>query len=1160
MAKNQDEKMKQITDRLQEGLQELFDSERYAEYLRVMSKFHRYSVNNTLLIAMQKPDATLVAGYQAWQKKFNRHVNKGERGIQIIAPAPIREKREQEKIDPETGEVVLLENGQPETEEVTVTIPRFTVSTVFDVSQTDGDPLPDLAAEELTANVENFDIFMEAINAVSPVPIRFDEIQGEAKGYYHLENKEIVIQQGMPELQTMKTAVHETAHAILHDKDVMQEQGILKDRMTKECEAESVAFCVLSYFGLDTDDYSFPYIAGWSSSREMKEVRGSLDTIRRTSSEIIDGIENSMREQMLERQEQEAELPQEIENAERDKMQSEKFEEVTLFDVPMLFSNGRVDRDSLPDEVYCYDMRGADYDPGKPLAIEDYVAVNHAASIISAFPLDLSEQGRLRLGEELNFGDGEITLAQYMEEVQGLDPKVQEERLENAIGYANENLFLDGKEDRYAIYQLKEGEDYHDLRFVNTEYLANHDLAVEGDNYNYIYGGRLPEGETLDGIYERFNLHHPETYTGHSLSVSDMVILQRDGEARAYYVDSFGFAEIEDFVEQRQKIAERQHRIEDACINYDTLGVIVDGHEGTWQAIADKEINGEMFYLMESQEYGNTVANILLHMDGDLVAEDLWNGIDFNAMRGVREYFDRSGIPYSKLDFPLQERYSIDTVVGESEATGFVIMDHVTGHYVIENGVAQIYDDRAELAEIVDYMNQSNRSRYRETVDYAREHGELATYRASMQENRACKEGIEQIIRDNFDGMYLNQGVLKPVVDRFGAERTAYVLANTVQYADWDQRYSRSNKEWAASIMEGEDLGERRTSFLLESHPAILDGFVGMFRKEYKELEVTQEKTELAVEVMDENTEEIGQTKEGITSQIKETAVRTENGYFTIQETEGGYDYSFYDETYHLKDGGVLENPDISIQEAMKEILSSEGIDLEKTEWADCEQIIHAVEQAAQILPIPEFVEKEPALTFYVAECMEFPVLGEYHENLTLQEAVEIYEKIPDDRMSAGKGIGFNLDDGSDYAGEYGLMQGGKVYSDLVDMVQYYKENPLVQQALAEIKKIYPDARDEVRQQEETQKSEPEITQKAGEVVSDEREFKEAKEPVSKEQGVTQPEKEPEKSAEVKATQNSGRKESVLKALRERQAQIKERDQKTSEQKKQERKKGEQSL
>lgn len=301
---NRDEKMKEITDRLQAGLEELFNSEKYAEYLRVMSQFHHYSFNNILLIAMQKPDATLVAGYHAWEKKFNRHVMKGEKGIQIIAPAPFKEKQEQEKVDPETGEVLLREDGQPETEEVTIVIPRFKVSTVFDLSQTDGDPLPELGPGELTASVENYEVFMNAIRSVAPVPVRFDEIRSGAKGYYDNANKEIVIQNGMSEMQTMKTAVHETTHAILHDKDIMQEQGIQKDQMTKEVEAESVAYVSLAHFELDTSDYSFPYIAGWSSGRDTKELKSSLDTIRKTSSEIIDGIEAGMKEQMVELQAQ----------------------------------------------------------------------------------------------------------------------------------------------------------------------------------------------------------------------------------------------------------------------------------------------------------------------------------------------------------------------------------------------------------------------------------------------------------------------------------------------------------------------------------------------------------------------------------------------------------------------------------------------------------------------------------------------------------------------------------------------------------------------------------------------------------------------------------------------------------------------------------------
>ena len=1317
MAANRDERMKEITDRLQAGLEELFNSEKYAEYLRVMSQFHHYSFNNTLLIAMQKPDATLVAGYHAWNKKFNRHVMKGEKGIQIIAPAPIREKQEQEKVDPNTGEVVLGDNGQPETEEVTITIPRFKVSTVFDLSQTDGDPLPELGVEELTASVENYDIFMEAIRSVAPVPIRFDEITSGAKGYYSSAEKEIVIQSGMGEMQTMKTAVHETAHAILHDKDIMQEQGIQKDQQTREVEAESVAFATLAHFELDTSEYSFPYIAGWSSGRDTKELKSSLDTIRRTASEIIDGIEASMREQLLERQEQITEKAQDIDVPGREDFLKAEFQEVTLYDVPMLYSNGRVDHTALPEGLYCYDLRGSDYDPGEPIRIEEQVAVNHAATVISAFPVDVSELGSLRLGEELNFEGGEITLSEYITAAKELDPVVQAERMENAIGRANEELYLDGKEERFAIYQLREGEEYHDLRFMNTEYLAERDLAVEGDNYNFIYGGRLPEGESLDGIYERFNLRHPEGYEGHSLSVSDMVVMQRDGEARAYYVDSFGFSEIDEFVEQRQRITQKQHRIEDAYINADSLGIIVDGHEGTWRTIEGKEIGGEMFYLMESQEYGDEAANILLHMDGDLVAEDLWNGIDYGAMQAVREYFDDHGMEYSLIDFPLQERYSIEPVVDESEPAGFVIKDHVTGQYVTENGVAHIYDDRMELLEQVRSMNQNVQGIYRESAAYAREHGQIDAYRFSRQENNACKDGIEQVIRDNFDGMHLNPGVIKPVINRFGAERTAYVLANTVQNAEWDQRYSRSNKEWAASVISGAVDEDRRTSFLINSHPAVLDGFVDMFRKELTALGLEQDGTRqvekpfidhfyvvddlevkgpLAIKKYDtldaaleayfglpndklkalgiQNTNPLPgsldfiQCENGIdTATMDYTSVEVWNnpeiqalqadidmalalhdteiayemkdGFFLIQNAADGFDYSFYDKDYHLIDGGLLEDPlpgDLArtIKDAANDILSERDQSLDDCRVVNYEEFCERVEQSQesiitesiesnavseemelaeeidqfvydydyyeymdsydsreeafeqlqelfrekQVLGIkdwlkeviedsddPEsvsmaqgfldrlealFPEKEATLTYYVAECMEFPVLGEYHEVDTLAEAVKLYEQIPADRMNGMKGIGFNLHDGSDYAGTYPLMQGGKVATEMIDLVEHYKNSPLVQQDVEDIKQYYPDVRETEYQPREAEENAPAVTQTSVEAA-----------PVEKTEASVKP---PEKVSDAPEKQGNevtgGRRESVLKALRERQAQIKEREKNAPEQKNHDRKKGEQSL
>ena len=273
MADKRADQLKEITERLEQGVKDIFTSEMYTKYLLTMSKFHNYSFNNTLLIAMQRPDATLVAGYNAWKNKFNRYVKKGEKGIQIIAPAPVKEREEREKIDKDTGLTVLNESGEPEIEVVERVIPRFRVTTVFDYAQTDGEPLPTLEVNELTARVKDYTLLKEAIEQVSPVPIRFGEIEGNAKGYYSHVDKEICVRADMGESQTIKTMIHEVAHAMLHDSDQMKQRGEEKDQLTKETEAESIAFTVCSALGIDTSDYSFPYVASWASGKELKELK-----------------------------------------------------------------------------------------------------------------------------------------------------------------------------------------------------------------------------------------------------------------------------------------------------------------------------------------------------------------------------------------------------------------------------------------------------------------------------------------------------------------------------------------------------------------------------------------------------------------------------------------------------------------------------------------------------------------------------------------------------------------------------------------------------------------------------------------------------------------------------------------------------------------------
>ena len=298
MAENKNaQQVREITDKLEQGIKELFESERFKEYLRTMSKFYNYSFNNTLLIAMQKPEATYVAGYTSWQRNFDRQVMKGEKGIKILAPAPYKAQEEREKIDPITQKPVIGADGKTVTETVEVLRPAFKVVSVFDVSQTDGKELPDIIVDELKGTVENYEAFFDALKQESPVPISFEDIPGGAKGFFSPVESRIAIQEGMSEIQTVKTAIHEIAHAKLHavkpDEKAAPEDK--KDRHTKEVEAESVAYTVCQRYGIETSDYSFGYIAGWSSGKETKELKSSLDTIRKTAAEMIEGIDAKLK-------------------------------------------------------------------------------------------------------------------------------------------------------------------------------------------------------------------------------------------------------------------------------------------------------------------------------------------------------------------------------------------------------------------------------------------------------------------------------------------------------------------------------------------------------------------------------------------------------------------------------------------------------------------------------------------------------------------------------------------------------------------------------------------------------------------------------------------------------------------------------------------------
>ena len=495
--------MDSIMQNLETGIAELFTSERYQEYLKTMSKFHNYSFNNTLLIAMQRPDATLVTGYRNWQS-MGRQVKKGEKGITIIAPAPIKRKKEQTVLD-QDQKPVIGPDGKPKTEEVEVTLPCFKAITVFDIEQTTGEPIQTLAPEILTAAVEDFDLFLQAIREISPVPIRFDAIEGSANGYYHNLDKEIVIKKDMSQSQTLKTAIHETAHARLHDKEIMESQGIEKDRLTKEVEAESVAYCVCSAFELDTSEYSFPYIAGWSSGKEMRELKASMDVIRKTAGEMIDELTEKI-EMMLEQKQE------------------------------------------------------------KLLAAVEAAGYRFVKEESNPQHLQFIPDGTHRMQGHL-FAKSWNEVERWVEAIIEKGDPIQKERVERVIyperfEQSFEEMMFTRKECRLSIYHLDENGSGRDQLFAGMEDLQKKGIMVTADQYRCVYSSLYLPNEDMNVIYSIFNDDPPADYKAHSLSVSDVVIMNQNGDMKAYFVDRFGFQELTDFVEERKKILGMENDIQ----------------------------------------------------------------------------------------------------------------------------------------------------------------------------------------------------------------------------------------------------------------------------------------------------------------------------------------------------------------------------------------------------------------------------------------------------------------------------------------------------------------------------------------------------------------------------------------------------------------------
>ena len=572
--------MDSIMQSLESGVEELFTSNRYQEFLKTMAKFHNYSFNNTMLIAMQRPDATLVTSYKNWQS-MGRQVMKGEKGITIIAPAPYKKMKEKEVLD-ENQRPIMGTDGKPKTEKVEVTVPHFKAVTVFDIAQTSGEPIQTLAPELLTAAVQDFDSFMQAIQKISPVPIRFDEIDGNANGYYHNADKEIVIKKGLSESQTLKTAIHETAHAKLHDKEIMESLGVEKDRLTKEVEAESVAYCVCSSFGLDTSDYSFPYIAGWSSSREMKEMKASMDVIRKTAGEMID------------------QLTEQLEIILEEKQKTELHEKYGIL------------VDAMEAAGYRYDYRESE--PGH---------------------IVLAPDGTHEIAGYLQFeswGDIQNWLEDTITEGTDISERVDRAMYPFKYDYTLEEEMFRGNGDRYAIYHVDEGTPGKQHLFMNMAMVKEDGITIDAANYKCVYSGRLHENEKLDDLYAMFNDNPPADYKAHSMSVSDVIITNRGGDMQAYYVDRFGFAELPDFAAQREKILDIVPEIENVDYENDLTCISFYAAE-----CAEFPVMGEVHYdltLPEALEAYEKIPSERMH-GLKCVGFDLKDGSDYEGMQSL---------------------------------------------------------------------------------------------------------------------------------------------------------------------------------------------------------------------------------------------------------------------------------------------------------------------------------------------------------------------------------------------------------------------------------------------------------------------------------------------------------------------------------------------
>ncbi|MDL2301017.1 ssDNA-binding domain-containing protein [Lachnospiraceae bacterium OttesenSCG-928-D06] len=956
-AEIEKQKVQEITEKLEQGLQELFESEKYKSYLNTMSKFHNYSYNNTMLIAMQKPDASLVAGYNAWQKGFERHVKKGEKGIRILAPAPYKVKEEQDVINPDTQELVLDGQGNPKKEVVEYTIPAFKVVPVFDVSQTEGKELPGLGANELLSSVEGYQDFMQALTAVSPVPIGFEDIPGDSKGYFHFEEKRIAIQEGMSDSQTIKTGVHEVSHAKLHDREMNKSADLqmedFKDKNTKEVEAESIAYTVCQHFGIDTSDYSFGYIAGWSSGKDMKELKSSLDTIRKTASELITQIEDKLQELQHDRQQEQ---------------------------------------------------------------------------------------------EQVN----------------------------------------DGDENRFEIYQLKDTEETRGYRFMAMDYLEMKGIAVDRDNYELVYAASLG-GMGLEDIYTKFNIDHPEDFTGHSLSVSDVVVLHQNGQSSSHYVDSIGYQEVPDFM--KEHTAEKVN--EAPKVSYFVIEDLA-----TWKENSEKRSVLERFdnlydamakfsqYKAEIGEYPNDNARTTLGVSID--------GIEFDLLH-VRESEN-----YLVNDFA-----QIKVALENSQFLG----DLQTMHDVIGFDKIQIHREMTP-EEVKDFVKQrceyqlknsgiENISVYMDRFDLLYEHGKMEHLMPTANQ----KQVTDVLAVSEWENSYLEQR--EP-------EQLAYAIADryvSIQSCTEGYDYSIFNEQY--KLLDGGVYDNPDISIKEALHEVIVDlkepsplGGNDVVKGNVKpddvllpvDYEMLMEKTEEAEHIVD-NRE---------SSEVTKFRARTEelfheiNGQNPMDIEQTVYAHvqakiDEYDIDVKIVDvvvsgsrcrGMESQGSDLDVvvelntgekEDSLFNVLNEDGLmiggikvdinPITEQHTGTLESYLPTVEaylsEKIQIVA-EETVAEKMQVTLTVAECGEFHNLGEFYEGInSVDEAIAIFNQIPPERMNGIRSIGINIhEEGTaDYEDVVlDILSGNTIDLEILEYVPDITGNPKAMAIIAEIVEKVPSA------------------------------------------------------------------------------------------------------